>query len=149
MPANRISMHKLRNFLRNSVKVKPSNREICRCLLLSHTTIRNFLLRAKQAGLTWLLAEDITRAVLKKRLFAKVVVPSDQRPWPDWDKVHEELKGKGVTLHGLWTEYKDDHLRGMHTAGFATTIGIGRRGWTGSCAKRTLLGKSSSWIMLA
>ena len=35
-----------------------------------------------------------------------------QRPRPDWDKVHEELKGKGVTLRLLHAEYKERHPEG-------------------------------------
>ena len=32
--------------------------------------------------------------------------PSGGRVEPDWAKVHDELKTKGVTLQLLWQEYK-------------------------------------------
>ena len=109
MPTRRISMPKFRKVLRLSFQARLSNREIARALGLSHTSVGSYLRRAGQAGLAWPLAEDLTDAELEKRLFPKRSALAQQRPLPDWAKVHEELKRKGVTLQLLWTEYREEH----------------------------------------
>ena len=118
MPAKRISMRKLRDVLRLAHQAQLSGREISRCLGLSHTTVRNYLYRAKQAGLTWPLPTALTDAALEAQLFAKAAVPSGQRKQPDWSKVHDELKAKGVTLQLLWEEYKRAHPEGYQYSWF-------------------------------
>ena len=40
------------------------------------------------------------------------MMPASQRPVVDWAQVHQELKGKGVTLQLLWEEYKAREPRG-------------------------------------
>ena len=110
MPTNRISMSKFREVLRLASQAKLSSREIGRSVGLSHAAVNSYLRRASEVGLAWPLAEDITDAELQKRLFPKPL--AQQRPRPDWTKVHEELKGKGVTLRLLHAEYKERHPEG-------------------------------------
>jgi transposase len=38
-----------------------------------------------------------------------VFLPSCKRPVPEWEKVHRELRRKGVTMFLLWQEYKQAH----------------------------------------
>jgi transposase len=70
-------------------------------------TVSSVLTRAKAAGLTWPLPDDLDDAALEARLFAR---PADQGPraqaLPAWSALHQELKRPGVTLQLLWTEYR-------------------------------------------
>jgi transposase len=76
-------------------------------------TVSTYLTRAKAAGLTWPLPEGLDDAALEARLFARPAEPADRdRPLPTWPEVHQELKGAGVTLHLLWTEYRATHPTG-------------------------------------
>jgi Aminotransferase class-V len=75
---------------------------------VSPSTVRNYLLRASRAGLSWPVPEHLDAAVIEARLFKRTDegVRSD-RPEPDWLDVHREHKrGKHVTLQLLWLEYK-------------------------------------------
>src|SRR4029079_4517033 len=70
-------------------------------------TVGEYLRRAEAAGLTWPLPADLTDAELERRLFppAEAIDPTE-RPLPDWEVVHRELRRKGVTLLLLWEEYR-------------------------------------------
>jgi len=56
---------------------------------------------------------------LDRLLFSQ---PSDtsnsRRPLPDWWTIHQELKGKSVTLGLLWEEYKSQHPNGYQYSQF-------------------------------
>lgn len=50
-------------------------------------------------------------------LFPPPLIPSHQRPTPDWPSVHVELRrirSKGVTLFLLWQKYKAAHPDDFH-----------------------------------
>ena len=99
---------------------------------------------SRRPDLAWPLAEDITDAELEKRLFPKHV-EQQQRPRPDWDKVHEELKGKGVTLRLLHAEYKERHPEGYACIWFCDHY----RDWKKNQDVVMRPERSSSWIMPA
>jgi transposase len=47
---------------------------------------------------------------LERRLFTLAAFEGHpERPLPDWNHVHNELKRRGVTLLLLWEEYRADH----------------------------------------
>jgi len=107
MPAERLSMRKVREVLRLSWGGKLSTRAVARSCAIGRTTVREYLQRAERAGLSWPLPEGISDSELEARLFPAPVSPTNApRPLPDWKTVHEELKRKGVTLFLLWEEYK-------------------------------------------
>lgn len=56
-----------------------------------------------------LLGED----EIDKLLFPELKEIPASRPFPDWEEIHLELKQKGVTLQGLWEEYRDQHPDGL------------------------------------
>lgn len=51
MPANRISMRKLRDILRLKWDAGLGHRQIARCVKVSHSTVGDYLQRAERAGL--------------------------------------------------------------------------------------------------
>ena len=63
--------------------------------------------RAKVAGITWPIPDGIDDAALEGRLFTPAGFrEGSTKPLPDWVKVHEELKRRGVTLMTLWEEHR-------------------------------------------
>jgi transposase len=100
-------MRQVKEVLRLKWACGLSDRQIAHSLRISRPTVADYVRRAKDAGLSWPLPEDLGDDVLERRLFARTVKqPPAQRPMPDWSRVHRELKRKGVTLVLLWQEYK-------------------------------------------
>lgn len=110
MPQKRLSMRKIREVLRLRWEQGLSHRHIAASCRIGQTSSREFVRRASDAGLCWPLPEDLTDAELERRLFPPPeAIPSAERPLPDWDYVHRELRRKGVTLLLLWQEYHEQN----------------------------------------
>ena len=59
------------------------------------------------AGITWPIPDGIDDAALEGRLFTPAGFhDGSTKPLPDWVKVHEELKRRGVTQLLLWEEHR-------------------------------------------
>ena len=120
MPRPRIAMRKVRDILRLAWGESLSHREVGRSLGIPFTTVADHVRRAKMAGLTWPLADDLDDAALEALLFTKAPAPpADRRPLPDWAEVHKELRRPGVTLMLLWVEYREAHPDGYAYSQFA------------------------------
>ena len=70
MPAQRLTMRRVRELLRLHYGIGASARRIARELGVSRSTVQEYLARVTAAGLTWPLADEITDGVLDERLFA-------------------------------------------------------------------------------
>lgn len=113
MAQRTLSMRKTREILRLKYELGLSNRQIAAGLHLSHTCVGNYLQQAREAGLTWPLADDIQEDQLRDLLFASETPPTDaQRSLPPMQELHQQLRRKGVTLQLLWEEYRRDHPDG-------------------------------------
>ena len=119
MPRKRVSMRKIREVLRLKWERKLSDRQIAKSCQLSRSTINGYIGRAEAAGLSWPLAEDLDDEALEAQLYPKSVgVDYSDKPLPDWEEIHKELKRKGVTLFLLWQEYKLEHTNGLAYSSF-------------------------------
>ena len=108
----RLSMRKIREALRLSFEGL-STREMALSLAIGRTTLREYLGRARDAGLSWPLPDALSDADLEHVLFPRRSADSSQPiPQPDWTYVHAELRRKGVTLSLLWQEYREVHTDG-------------------------------------
>ena len=105
MPAERLSMRKIREVLRLAAQGR-STRQIAQSLDLGRTTVWQHLKRAQAAGITWPVPEELDDQAIEKALFVAKGEELPSRPGPDWSGVHTELKRKHVTLALLWQEYK-------------------------------------------
>lgn len=124
MPAKReMSMRQIRLMLRLAGD-GISSREIARTVNVARSTIQDYLRRAKAAGLTWPLPDELTDDVLQSRLFASVGTKAGfrRRPEPDWGALLCELKRPGVTLHILWEEYRAAQPEGYGYSRFCDLI---------------------------
>lgn len=108
MPAERVSMRRVREMLRLKYEAGASDRAIARAVGVARSTVRLCLDRVAGAGLAWPLPETLTDGALEALLFAGAGAMLGQRrkSEPDWPAVHRELRRPGVTLMLLWEEYR-------------------------------------------
>jgi len=119
MSAKRLSMRKIREVLRLKWSLGLSHGGIGRSCGIGHTVVTEYLKRAEKVGLTWPLPPELDNGQLERLLFPPPIqIPSSQRPLPDWVKLHQELKRKGVTLSLLWEEYKAKNPEGFQYSRF-------------------------------
>ncbi len=121
MPAERLSMRKIKEVLRLKFELGLANRQIARSCSINHSTVADYLYRAKAAGLDqWPLPSELDDTGLDARLFpARMTAPSQARQAPDWAGIHEELQSqKHVTLQLVWQEYKQSNFDGYQYSRF-------------------------------
>jgi transposase len=122
-------MRKIYELLRLKYDCRRSIREIAISCGVGKSTVSDYLLRFKTAGLEWPLPPELDEADLNRRLFrdqAGSPSAAECLPMPDWAEVQRELRGKHVTLALLWQEYKEHHPDGIQsTAGFANNTPSG------------------------
>lgn len=116
MPKERLSMRKIKEVLRLRFEQQLTHRVIASSCGIGVTTVREYLIRAKAAGVSWPLPEDMLDETLEHLLFAPNPAGGSQTDVsliPDWSAVHVELRRKkGVTLQLLWQEYRTIHPDG-------------------------------------
>ena len=128
MPAERLSMRQIREVLRLCFESGLPQRAAARSLGLGQGTVSAYLSRARAAGLTWPLPEDLDEGQLEALLFPPTCgIPADQRPLPDWAWVHRELRRPDVTLALLWEEYRTGAPDGFGYSWFCNLY----RAWAG------------------
>ncbi len=121
MPAERVSMRKIKEVLRLKFGLGFANRQIARSCSINHSTVADYLYRAKAAGLgQWPLPDGLDETSLEKRLFPTVSPRVGQpRAAPNWPAIHEDLHGhKHITLQLVWQEYKQSNPDGYQYSRF-------------------------------
>jgi transposase len=111
-------MRRLREILRLKHACGLSHRAIARSCGVGSATVADYVSRAREAGLTWPLPDDLDDAQLEARLFLLPASPGVARPLPDPAWLHQELKRDGVTLQLLWEEYLETHPDGYRYTQF-------------------------------
>jgi transposase len=111
MPAERVSMRKIRDVLRLTHAMGMSRRLVGEATGIGKTAVGEYVRRAAVAGLSWPVPDEIDDAELERRLFP-AAASSAGRTEPDWAHLHTELKRPGVTLALLWEEYRAEHVQG-------------------------------------
>ncbi|MCF8025775.1 MAG: hypothetical protein K9K62_04100 [Desulfobacteraceae bacterium] len=119
MPAERITIRKIREVLRLKFECGLSNRQIANSISVARSTVGDYVIRAKAAEISWPLAEDMDDGRLEQLLFCQVSAEvRDQRPPLDFPYIHKELRHKGVTLMLLWHENKAQNPQGYQYSRF-------------------------------
>ncbi len=128
MPAQRLSMRKIKEVLRLCWGNGLSKRKTARCCGISRPAVDEYLRRAEEAGLSWPLPVDLDDGALERLLFPAVpALPAQVRGQPEWSTINRELKRKGVTLFLLWQEYRERHPQGYQYSWFCERY----RAWQG------------------
>ena len=112
-------MRKIKEVLRLKWAHKLSNRKIAKSCFISRSTVADYLLRAKLAGLSWPLDPELDDAAIENLLFPVTdkSVPAESR-MPDMEYLYRELKRKSVTMQLLWYEYKQANPDGYQYSQF-------------------------------
>ena len=119
MPAERLTMRKIREVFRLKFDCDISNRQIAKSCHIARSTVGDYLFRFQQAALSWPLAQDIDDNQLEHLLYPQLpTIPAHERPLPDWSYIHQQLRLKSVTLMLLWQEYKEIHPHGYQYSQF-------------------------------
>ena len=118
MPRERLSMRTIKEVLRLRWEAGLSHRAIALSCRKGQTTVRDCLLRAKAAGLSWPLPEGMDEEQLERLLYPPPPESARRRPLPQWPAIHQELRRKGVTLGLLWQEYRAAHPEGYQYSQF-------------------------------
>jgi transposase len=125
LPAERLSMRKIKEVLRLKYESGLTHRQIGRSCGITHRTVAEYVRRAEAAKLNqWPLPEEIDDTGLELKLFPPVVAPSTPRVLPIWAEVYEELQThKHLTLQLVWQEYKQAHSDGYRYSRFCELYG--------------------------
>ena len=114
MPAERLSMLKIRDVLRLRFGSRLSEREIGRSLLLSNGSVNSYL-----QLVVWRAWTGPCRPTWTTDVGAPAVAAASDRrdrsrsSQPDWTLVDKEMRRKGVTMALLWEEYRAAHPDGF------------------------------------
>ena len=151
MPAEKLSMRKIKEVLRLKFEAGLANRQIARSCRVNHSTVADYLQRAEAAGLiSWPLPVDLDETGLEARLFPPTEARSEpSRSAPNWPAIHEELHDhKHVTLQLLWEEYKQAGARRVSIQPVLRALSAaGGASWIWCCGKSTAPEKSCLSIM--
>lgn len=127
MPAERVTMRKIKDILRLKWACGLSNRQVAASCGVARSTVAETLYRAKAAGVSWPLPVDLDETQLEARLYPSAPPPTSlPRAVPEWAALHQELTRKGVTLALLWQEYKAAHPNGYQYSRFCDLYGAWR-----------------------
>ena len=107
-------MHTIKEVLRLKYLGNLSNRDIQTLGIASKSAVSNITTHFKKSGLTIDAALAMSEEELLSLFFeeAQKQPKKSARPHPDWNRVHKELKQKGMTRQLLWEEYKEQHSDG-------------------------------------
>lgn len=119
MAARRLSMRKIKEVLRLKWQNGCSNKKVATSCNIARSTVREYLKRAQEEGLSWPLDPELGDADIENLLFSATQnsVPG-KRQMPDMEYLYQELKKKSVTLQLLWYEYKQANPDGYQPSQF-------------------------------
>jgi transposase len=110
MSQKAIAMVKARELFRLKFEHKLSHRKIAVNCNISHTTVREYVRRFRDAGLSWPLPDVMTDQELQDRLFPVPHNADRTKPFmPEMEYLKKELTKKHVTLQLLWEECRREH----------------------------------------
>src|SRR5260370_5804995 len=128
MAGMRMSMRKIREVWRLTHRRGLSVRDVREATGVGKTAVCGSVNRAKVIGMTWPSPREIGDAELERLLFTPAGFPEGPtKALPDWAKVHEELKRRGVTLMILWEEHRAEHADGHGYSRFCALYGEWRK----------------------
>jgi transposase len=97
MAGTRMSMRKIREVLRLTHELGLTVRQVREATGVGKTAVSEYVSRAKVVGITWPIPPEISDAELERRLSTPAGFhEGSTKRLPDWTKVHEELKRRGV-----------------------------------------------------
>lgn len=102
-------MRKTREILRLRLGEGRSQKETALSTGVSQSTVHEYIIRSRLAGLSWPLPPELDDAALESRMFPTEKAGTHERAPIDLEYICKEMHRKGVTLMLLWQEYKQNH----------------------------------------
>ena len=101
-------MRKLKEVLRLKLDARLSHEQVAAALQVSKGVVAKYVGLAAAAGLTWPELQQLDDGELERIL---LVAPGKPRNHvqPDYGRIHQELRRKGVTLMLLWEEHRAEY----------------------------------------
>jgi transposase len=101
-------MRKIKDVLRLKLDARLSHEQTAAALGISKGVVAKYASLAAAAGLDWAAVQCLDEVALERRL---LVAPQRQSDFvqPDYGRVHQELRRKGMTLMLLWEEHRTEH----------------------------------------
>jgi transposase len=118
MATKRLPMTTTREILRLKWLKKLSHRDAATSLGISPGAVGAVIARATAVDLDWETAETLKDDQLEELLYGKRKAAGEQRPLPDPEAMHRELRRQGVTLELLHLEYLQAHPDGYRYTAF-------------------------------
>src|ERR1700722_4228559 len=119
MSRRRVSMRKLREVLRLKFEQDLSQQDIANSVNVAKSTIYEYLFRAEKAKLSWPLSPEMDDETLENLLYPNQEEDdSEDKSFPNFQHIHQELSKKGVTLKLLWQEYASSNPDGLRYSRF-------------------------------
>src|SRR5471030_277744 len=101
-------MRKIRDVLRLKLDAKLSHEQIAGALGISKGVVTKYVGLSAAAGLDWPTVQDADEITLERLLLVAPQKPRNHVQ-PDYGRLHQELRRKGMTLMLLWEEYRAEH----------------------------------------
>ena len=101
-------MRKIKDVLRLKLDAGLSHEQIATSLRISKGVVAKYVGLAAAAGLDWTAVQTLDETALQQRLLSPSRRPRSHAQ-PDYGRMHQELRRKGMTLMLLWEEYQAEH----------------------------------------
>ncbi|AOE85915.1 transposase [Pseudomonas sp. TCU-HL1] len=95
-----------------------SNRAIGKLTHVSHNTVRALRDQLALAGENWATLKELDDVAFARRLNLERPGSPLRKAIPQWSEVHEQLRGRDVTLDLLWQEFREQEPNGVSYAQF-------------------------------
>jgi hypothetical protein len=110
MPVTRrITMRKIKDVLRLKLDANLSHERIAASLGISKGVVAKYVGLAGAAGLDWSTVQGLSEVELQRRLLGCVSQRASSFVTPEYGRIHQELRRKGMTLMLLWEEHVAQH----------------------------------------
>ena len=102
-------MRKIRDVLRLKLEARLSHERIAASLGISKGVVAKYVGLAAVAGLDWATIQTLSDTALDRRVVQGRLDRPSHYMLPDYGRIHQELRRKGMTLMLLWEEYVAAH----------------------------------------
>ncbi|MDB5726764.1 MAG: integrase [Novosphingobium sp.] len=102
-------MRKIRDVLRLKLEARLSHERIAASLGISKGVVAKYVGLAAVAGLDWATIQTLSDTALERRVVQGRLDRPSHYMLPDYGRIHQELRRKGMTLMLLWEEYVAAH----------------------------------------
>jgi len=98
MSRKREPMRRIKEVLRLAQVEGLSDRQIAGAANMKRSTVRDYILRARQAGFDWSRIAEMSDDDLERKLFPPITDGDPRKPIPNMGEIHRELRKKSTTI---------------------------------------------------